>query len=259
MATKANVKAEIREQILKYIEEIYLKEDRLVSKREIRKVFHVELYNYFKNLFDMYQKIGVDVPLCFCPREYAIEKIVEFVRKRSDEGLYPMSRELENELGINISTYFKDIGEIYDKAGIDFRFYVQRRSQIESREHSDEELSIRKNKIIRFIKEKTRKGYYPSVPLIQKELNLSFYKYFKNVEDAYEKADIDYQRVCPTTLGKKKERLLTKVIIKLFKEMGYKIERVSIYDENFLNRGADLEVRDGHGNFMLVELSLIHI
>ena len=76
---KSSLRQEKRDKILKYIKEIYKKENRFVSKREIRKVFHLELYNYFENIFDMYQKVSIDVPLCFCPKDYAINRIIEFV------------------------------------------------------------------------------------------------------------------------------------------------------------------------------------
>ena len=60
-----------RKMILSYARNIYAKENRFISKREIRNKFHLEVYNYFENIFDLYQHIGIDVPHRFCPRNYA--------------------------------------------------------------------------------------------------------------------------------------------------------------------------------------------
>lgn len=243
-----------REQVLKYIEEIYKKEQRFVSKREIRRIFHLELYNYFENVFDMYQKIGIEVPLCFCPKEFAKKKIIEFVRERSEIGDYPLSRELEKELGISIRTYFKNIEEIYEKADIDFRLYKKRKYSLEHSIYSNKKIEYIKDKVYKYIVKNVKAGIYPSVKDIQRDLNIAFYKYFRNTKEPYLTAGLNYYRPCPILLGKEKEIVFTEIIVELFKKMGFKIERISIFDEELYNKKEYLKIRDKEGNSILVEL-----
>lgn len=242
-----------RKQILQYAQKIYQKEKRFVSKREIRKVFHLEIYNYFENIFDMYQKINIDVPLYFCPKDYARRKILEFVREKSKEGLYPTKTEITAHFGIRIYTYFKNIKDIYEKANIDFSLYEKRKYGIEHPLYSEEQITNIKKDIINYILDKTKKGFYPGAHQIQRKHNLSFYRYFTDIEDAYEKAGIEYQRVSPITLGKKKEEVFTRIIIQLLEKMNYKIKRVSIFDEKNRNKGEDIKA-SYNGQDVLIEL-----
>jgi len=247
-------KEEKKKILLNYLQKVYKNEKRLVSKREIRKVFHVELYNYFDNLFSMYQELGIEVPLCFCPKEYAIKKIIEFVKERSKEGAYPTYKEIEVNLGISIRSYFKNIREIYKKSNVNFRLYKERIYYLGYQLNSDEHNRDNIVKIINFIRDKTKKGFYPGVPQIQKELELAFYKYFNSIQEAYERAGIKYQRICPIVLGKNKERILTKIVILLLRKMQYKIERVSIFDDESFNKGEDIRAIDANGEEVLIEL-----
>ena len=244
--------------ILEYIQRVHNEENRLVSKREIRKIFHVELYNYFNNLFDMYQKIDVEVPLCFCPKDYARKKIIEYVRKRVKEGVYPTKKEIEANLKIHILTYYNNINHLYKSAGVEFKSYQKRIRNLSNPFHSPEINDYNSNRILNFIIKNHKKGIHPSIPFIQDKLNLSFYKYFKNIYSAYKKAGVEYDRPCPIILGRKKEMVLTDIAIHLLVEMGYTIKRISIYDKKNFNRGPDIEILDHKGDKILVEIKAFH-
>src|SRR3989304_603814 len=83
-------KEEKTKKLLDYVKHIYETENRHVSKREIRRVFHVELFNYFENTFDMYKKAGIKIPLRDYPKEEAKMMILDFVRKKTQEGIPPL-------------------------------------------------------------------------------------------------------------------------------------------------------------------------
>ncbi len=247
-------KEEKRQAILDYAKNVYEREARLVSKREIRRAFHVEIYNYFKNVFDMYQHLGIEVPLEFCPKEYALRKIINFVHIKSAAGLYPTKTEIENELGVHIYTYFNNIKDVYTKSNIDFKFYKGRENLLNGRSNSTENnVQIRKD-IVSFIQKNVSKGYYPGVTSIQQELKIAFYRYFNDIVEAYNYAKVKYERPSPILLGKQKEKVLTLVVKELLFRMDYKIKRVSIESISDFNRYADITVEDQKGNKLLVEI-----
>ena len=254
--TKSFSKSKKREILLEYVKNVYLTEKRFVSKREIRKKFHVELYNYFKNIFDMYQQVDIDVPLCFCPNEYAKRKIVEYVQKRVKEGIYPGRIKLDNKLGIHVYSYFKSIEHLYEEARVDYNLHIKKVKQ--DRFHSNEKVKEQRQKIVNYIKKRNSEGYFVGVHEIQNKLSLSFYKYFKSPRCAYMEAKINYERVCPTILGKNKENILTKIALHLLVEMGYTIKRTSIFDNENFNRGPDIELLDKDNNEVLVEIKAYH-
>jgi len=188
------------------------------------------LYNYFKNIFDLYQKIGVQVPLEFCPKSYARAKIIEYVQKEYAKGRFVGIKELCSLLCIKLSTYFKSMEDLYSKSGIDLELYRKSLFDRSDKTYSDEKNEENKKRIKRLIRKSVDLGFYPSTSLIQKRLNLKFYKYFKNIQEAYKEANVVYDRPCPTILGKKKEEVLTEIAIKLLENMNYKVKRVSIYE-----------------------------
>ncbi|MBU0456891.1 MAG: restriction endonuclease [Nanoarchaeota archaeon] len=252
--TKSISKNEKRRIILDYVKRTHSNENRFVSKREIRKFFHVELYNYFENIFDMYQQLNIEILLCFCPKDYAKKKIIEYVRERSKKNIYPFKKEIEAELKIHIYSYYKGIKHLYQESGVDFRLYQKRVYDLETHSNSDLENLENRNKILNLIREGVKEGMYPSTMLIQEKLNLAFYKYFNDIYEAYEKAGVNYDRPCPIILGKKKEKVLTEIAIYLLRRMGYEIKRVSILDKNNYNCGEDINVVDKNGNEFLIEI-----
>lgn len=249
-------KEEKRNLILDYAKKRYEQENHLVSKREIRSIFHLELYNYFENIFDMYQHLGIEVPLCYCPREYAITKILNYVKNQSSKRLYPGLKEVEKVLGISLWTYFKNMRDLYSKAGIDYQLHLEKVNK--DGFHSPQKVEKQKERIVNYIKERNSLGYFAGVSEIQHILGLKFYKYFESPEEAYKIANIDYKRICPIILGKNKEKILTEIVLRLLVESGYTIKRTSIFDNKKFNRGPDIEVLDNQGNKTLVEIKAYH-
>ena len=146
---KSISKSKKRKVVLEYITKIYKNENRFVSKREIRKVFHVELYNYFKNMFEMYQQISIDIPLCFCPRDYAKKKIVEYVKEKANEMKYPGRLEIDKVFGINIYTYFASMKNLYKTAKINYQLHMEKVKL--DNFHSTEKIQVQRKKIINYI------------------------------------------------------------------------------------------------------------
>jgi len=248
------IKEEKRKLILNYAKRIYEQENRFISKREIRSVFHLEIYNYFENIFEMYQQLNIDVPLGYSPREYAISKIIDFVRLKSKEGLYPTKTEIEKELGVHIYTYFQNIEDVYKKSNIYFKLYRMRASMLNGRLNSREQDFNNRKAILTFIQKNVSKGHYPGITNIQKTLNLAFYHYFNDIIEAYNSANVKYERPSPILLGKQKERVLTLIVKELLFRMDYKIKRGSIESEVNFNRYADITIEDKKGNGFLVEI-----
>jgi len=243
-----------RREILQYIMQIYQRENRFVSKREIRRIFHLELYNYFKNLFDMYQQINIEVPLCYCPKDFARKKIIKFVRERVKQGKYPTYKKIEVELNISIRSYFRNMKDIYNHSEVSYLLYLDNLNNFAHKTYSKEKIDRNKKRIINLIKKETKKGFYPSRNSIQKLLNLKFDLYFPNIKAAYIAAGINYQRLCPIILGRNKETALTNIILILLKRLGYRIERVSIYDKQFKNKKEDIKILNKNQKPILVEL-----
>ncbi len=212
--------------------------------------------NYFKNLFEMYQRLNIDISLGYSPRAYATSKIIEFVRLKSKEGLYPTKIEIEHEFGVQIYTYFKNIEDLYSKAGVDYQLHLEkiRTSNFYSLQKTQEQ----KEKIINYIKERNNLGYFAGVLEIQHKSGLKFYKYFKSAQEAYGEANINYSRVCPIILGKNKEKVLTEITLHLLVELGYTIKRASIFDSQRFNKGPDIEILDKNGKEILVEIKAYH-
>jgi len=245
-----------RKIILGYVQKIYDQEKRFVSKREIRKIFHVELYNYFTNISDMYQSLEIEVPLCYCPKDYAKKKIVEYVREKAKNGIHLGGREIERALGISLRTYFGKTRALYLAANVDYELRVKKIKQ--NRFYSKHKIDEQKQRIIKYIKMRNKNGYFAGINEIQHRLKLNFGKYFQSSKEAYDKAGIDYERVCPIILGKNKEKIVTKIVLHLLVEMGFTIKRTSIFDHKEFNRGPDIEVLDQEGNMVFVEIKAYH-
>jgi hypothetical protein len=243
-----------QEILLQYAKKIFEQEKRFVSKREIRNTFHIEIYNYFKNIFNLYQNLGIEVPLRYCPRKYAITKIIKFIRERSKRGLPPTKGEIEGKFNIQIYTYFKNIESIYEKADIDFKLYQKRRYYLETHFNSKAKNLENKNKIIKYILSHHSKGVFVGIYHIQKNLNLTFYKYFLNIREAYKAAKINYDRPSPIILGKKKEIVLTEILKELFLDIGFQINRISLECKRNPNKFEDMTLQDSEGNIYLVEI-----
>ena len=226
------------------------------TKRGIRKKFHLEIYNYFRNIVDYHEKAGIPVSLRNHPREKAKEAIINYLKSKVRVGVYPNRKETEKALKIHFSSYFENLKELYDSAEIDYSLVEKaiKNRIIFAHTYSKDFLSKQKKIIRNFIRENVRRGIYPSVPYIQKRLNLSFYNLYNNILDVYKDAGVDYEQPSPILLGKKKEKIFTNIVRELFLEMGFIIERVSIESKISFNKSADMTIRDMKGRNYLVEI-----
>jgi hypothetical protein len=241
--------------LLDYAKECY-KQGHKPTKKEIRLKFHLEIYNYFKNIGDYHKKAGIAISLRNYPKDKAKELIINYLKEKAVQGVYPTRKEIEKELKIHFSSYFKDLKELYDLAEIKYELIQNRIKEktVMPHTYNKETLQKQRESIESFIKEKVKEGIYPSVNYLQKKLNLAFYNLYNNIFEAYKNAGVDYERISPIILGKKKEQVFTQIVKGLLQKMGFTIQRVSIESETNFNRNADMVVLDKDGNKTLVEI-----
>lgn len=198
--------------LLDYARECY-KNGHKPSKKEIRRKFHVEIYNYFDNTPDYHRKAGIEISLRNYPKEEAKKLIIDFVQNYSKLRFYPNRKQVEGELKISLKGYFNDLKDLYCRAGVDY-LLVQNEIKnkiLLSHTHSKSKIELQRKQIKDFIKANVANGFYPSVHHIQKNLNLSFYNLYNNIFEAYKDAEVEYERPSPILLGKKKKKFLLKL------------------------------------------------
>ena len=100
------------------------------------------------------------------------KSIIEYVRFSVNKGCYPSMRNIEKKFKVNITTYFKNMSEIYKIAKV----------ELSSRFLSKEEV---KNRIVKFIRLKVKLGRYPSLEEIEKKFKIHLKTYFKNSKEMY--------------------------------------------------------------------------
>ena len=135
--------------LLDYAKECY-KHGRKPTKRGTRKRFHLEIYNYFKNNADYHKQAGIPVAFRYYPKEIARSIIVEYVRKEYNVNRYPEFREIEKKFKISFDTYFSDLKELYQLAGIDLSLVEKARNL--SRFYKKNVIDEQKCKIKEFIR-----------------------------------------------------------------------------------------------------------
>jgi hypothetical protein len=250
---------EKKELLLQYAKESY-KTGHKLTKKEIRKKFHLEVYNYFKDISDYHTKAGIPASMRNYKKEEAKKLIVGYLHKKALNGIYPTRKELEKEFNIHLSTYFRSLKATYDTASINYALVEQniRNKTVLSHTHDLKTLDEQRKSIKELIKQSVKEGFYPSVHYLQSTLSLSFYNLYDNILEAYSDAGISYERISPIILGKNKERAFTQIIKELFQRMGYIIERISIESKETFNRGADMTLVDKEGNTFLVEIKAYH-
>ncbi len=226
------------------------------TKKEIRRKFHLEIYNYFESIPDYHKKAGIILSVRSYSKEEAKKIIVEFLHKNAKNEYYPTRKEIEKELNIKFSTYFKDLKDLYNNADIDYDLVKQniRNKILTPNTYNPSTLSEQKKSVQELIQQKVKDGYYPSVHYLQHELSLSFYNLYDDIFGAYKDAGIDYERISPIILGKKKELAFTQIVKELLQKMGFTIQRVSIESEKDFNRNSDMAVLDSNGKKFLVEI-----
>jgi len=244
--------------LLDYAKECYNSEHK-PTKREIREKFHLEIYNYFKNIADYHQKAGLEPSLRNYPRENAKKRIIEYLQNKAMCGIYLNRREIEKLLNIHLSTYFKNLKELYYCAGVDYDLVEKKNNALIAKARLGE-YGIEEGKriVASHIEEEVKNGWYPVVRDIQKQLGLAFYHYFTSIFEAYSFAKIEYPFNSSNFLSKQKETILTKIVEALLAKMGYEIERIAIESRYKRNKGVDLIVKDRMNNLICVEIKAFH-
>ncbi len=252
MNTTKNEKTQM---LIEYAKECYQRGHK-PTKKEIRTKFHLEIYNYFKSIVDYREKAGIPRSVRNYPKEEAKEIIKTFLQKNAEKGHYPMRKEIDKELRIHVSTYFNNLREVYKTADIPYELVEEniQNNILAAHTHTPVTLNEQRKCIQTLIKQKVKEGYYPSVKYLQQNLSLSFYNLYEDIFEAYIDAGIEYERISPIILGKKKELLFTQIVKDLLQKIGFTIQRISIESENDFNRNADMTVLDKDKNKLLVEI-----
>src|SRR3989338_355813 len=115
--------------LLDYAKEAYSRNHK-PTKKEIRRRFHLELYNYFKNMADYHQQAGITISLRNYPKAKAQEFIINFIKNKAQNGSYPNRKEIEKALKIHFSTYFKNLNDLYTSAKMDYSLVQNRNKQL---------------------------------------------------------------------------------------------------------------------------------
>jgi hypothetical protein len=172
--------------LLDYARECY-KKGYKPTKRGIRKKFHLEIYNYFKNIADYQEKAGIPVSLKNYPKEKVRIILINYVKQETKRNHFPLFKEMERKFKIHFTTYFKNLKELYKHSGIEYSLAEKSMKEkiLAPHTYSIDTIDNQKELIVKFIQNKVVGGIYPSVGYIQKRLNLSFYNLYGDIFEAY--------------------------------------------------------------------------
>lgn len=117
----------VRQEIVDYIKECG-GQNRYPIAREIQREFKINVFSYFKDIFEAYKLAGIKYPahkrrmggrrLTREEKEKIRIKIASFVTRRSKKGLACGYNIIQKELRVAIPSYFSSMEEVYKKAGI---------------------------------------------------------------------------------------------------------------------------------------------
>jgi len=96
------------------------------SYDEINRTLHTNLDAYFTSITDVYEKAGLRYPRVikrkakksFTTKEEGREAIKKYLLEKIDEGSYPSSNQIEDDVRVKLSTYFCGTEEAYNYANI---------------------------------------------------------------------------------------------------------------------------------------------
>lgn len=136
------------------------------------------------------------------------EEILDYIRKKANEGEYASRKEIENKFRISLSTYFKNIKDAYKKAGVDINSFSNSRmggNKINKK--------MMRNKIINFVKKEAEKNRFPTYKKIQKKFNCLLKSYFPDgIREIYREAGLKYNRKYASKTKEEKEEMRRKII-----------------------------------------------
>lgn len=108
-----------------------------------------------------------------------------------------------------------------------------------------------KQSILEYIKSEATKGHYPTFMEIEEKFHTNMRTHFSRIQEAYWLAHIPYKREPNQFLKYEKERKLADISVKIFRKMGYTIEKVSIGPRG---SGPDVVLKDENGILIPVEI-----
>lgn len=105
--------------------------------------------------------------------------------------------------------------------------------------------------ILRYIQSEARKGRYPTYMEIEEKFHINIRTHFSGIREAYWLANVPYKREPNQFLKYEKEKKLTDISIRIFRELGYGIEKVSIGPRG---SGPDIILKNKNGDLILAEI-----
>ena len=112
-----------------------------------------------------------------------------------------------------------------------------------------------KDKILEYIRAEVAKGHYPTFMEIEEKFRTNMRTHFSGIRDAYELANIPYKREPNPFLKYEKEEKLTAISVKIFRKMGYLIEKTSIGPRG---SGPDIILKNRNEELIPVEIKAYH-
>jgi hypothetical protein len=112
-----------------------------------------------------------------------------------------------------------------------------------------------KEEILEYIRAEVAKGHYPTFMEIEEKFRTNMRTHFSGIRDAYELADIPYKREPNPFLKYEKEEKLTAISVKIFRKMGYLIEKTSIGPQG---SGPDIILKNRNEELIPVEIKAYH-
>lgn len=165
------------------------------------------------------------------------KKIIKYFRDQFKKNILLTRKNIERKFSISLKTYFpKGMREVYQQANIPLVRRLRDRKEL-------------KEKIIKYIRTKVRKGFYPT----HYEINEKFRTNIKeSIRELYKLAGVEYKRDPNPFLRYKKEKKLVDIAQKLLSKLGYKIKSISIGPSK--PKGADIIVEDHQKRLIPVEI-----
>jgi len=134
-------------------------------------------------------------------------KIIKFVNSRLKNNIYTSKRDIEKNFGINISTYFNSIIEIYKNSDIDISTLAR------ARMGGNIDKEVMRNRILDFFREEVKKGHYPTYKEIQRTFDCLPKLFFPGgIREIYNLLELEYDRSFAVKTVEEKEKIKKEII-----------------------------------------------
>lgn len=181
--TEEKIKA-IRNAIVTFVQK-KIENEQYVSKREIQAKFKIDLRSYFKNMKDLYQRVGVD-PYSLSharmggqiDKDILKKRIIDYVRRKVGEGNYPTYKEVQRTFQCLPKPFFPSgIREIYESAEIPYaRKFATK---------TPEEKKAIRQQIVDYVRFEAKQGNLPKWRDIQNKFGINILHYFEGMREIY--------------------------------------------------------------------------